>query len=158
MYYSSSLSACSWCSVKSLRYWLNQLRAKEMSEWNDYIHKTVNCLLILLLINSLITKIDRVKSIIFIEWNFSALVLIRSYMKVLKNLVNIVNLTHVQRSLLTVVNYLNVKNLLYLSQILNFKNICKCLLESEHTWQSWWSNHDVVYIKQQHDVLVSMNE
>ena len=55
--------------------------------------------------------------------------LINLYMKVLKHLLDIVNLIHTQCSSLAVMNDSNVKNFLCLSQVLDFENCSKKLLK-----------------------------
>jgi len=49
------------------------------------------------------------------------LMLIILHVKIFKHLINIVYLIYAQCSFLIIINYLNIKNFLYLSQVLNLK-------------------------------------
>ena len=55
--------------------------------------------------------------------------LVSFHVKILKHLLNIVNLIYMQCSSLAVTDDLNVKNFLCLSQVLDFENCSKKLLK-----------------------------
>ena len=57
--------------------------------------------------------------------------LVSSHVEVLKHLLNIVSLVHVQSPSLAIVSDSNAKNFLHLSQVLDFESCSKRLLESD---------------------------
>ena len=93
------------------------------------VHETFNCLLILPLIYSLVIRASRAKSIISVQWDLCALVLVSSHVEVLKHLLDIVGLVHAQSPSLAVVGDSNAKDFLHLPQVLDFESCSKRLLE-----------------------------
>ena len=125
---------------------------------NCCVHETLNCLLILSLIYSLIIRVSRAKSIISVQWDLCALMLVSFHVKVLKHLLDIVGLVHVQSPSLAVVSDLNVKNFLHLPQVLDFESCSKRLLESGDGWDCCRDYDNVINIEKQHDVLLTMKQ
>ena len=84
--------------------------------------------------------------------------LISFHMKILKHFLNIVSLIHTQCSSLAVADDLNVKNFLCLLQVLNFEDCSKKLLKSYYSWDCCEDYNNVINIKKQYDVFLTMKQ
>ena len=84
--------------------------------------------------------------------------LVSPHVKVLKYLLDVVGLVHVQCSSLTVVSDSNAKDFLHLPQVLDFECCSKRLLEPNDSQDCCRDHNNVINIEKQHDVLLTMNQ
>ena len=84
--------------------------------------------------------------------------LVSPHMKILKHLLDIVNLIHMQCLSLAVVNDSNVKNFLCLFQVLDFEDCSKKLLESCYSWGCCEDYNNVINIEKQYDVFLTVKQ
>ena len=84
--------------------------------------------------------------------------LVSFHVKISEHLLNIVNLIHIQCLSLAVTDNSNVKNFLHLSQVLDFEDCSKKLLESCYSWGCCEDYNNVINIKKQHDVFLTVKQ
>ena len=84
--------------------------------------------------------------------------LVSFHVKILKHLLDIVSLIHMQCLSLAVTDDSNVKNFLHLSQVLDFESCSKRLLKLCYSWDCCEDYNNVINIEKQHDVFLTVKQ